>query len=84
MLPYVAGEVIGDIHDRAEEAIATGGRIEHGTEYFLSEYPVSKQWFRLLAERLDAVAVLYRVAAMIADADPHKDTVRVDHYRNGP
>ena len=38
----------------------------------------------LLAERLDAVAVLHRVAAMIADADPHDDPVRVDHYRHGP
>ena len=45
---------------------------------------MSKQWFRLLAERLDAVAVLYRVAAMVADADPHSDPVRVDHYRQGP
>ena len=38
----------------------------------------------LLAERLDAVAVLHRAAAMCADADPHKDPVRVDHYRHGP
>ena len=45
---------------------------------------MSKQWFRLLAERLDAVAVLYRIAAMVADADPHNDPVRVDHYRRGP
>ena len=67
-----------------EQGIVTGGMIEHGTERFLSEYPVSKQWFRLLAERLDAVAVLYRVAAMVADADPHGDPMRVDHYRNGP
>ena len=67
-----------------ERGIVAGGRIEHGTEYFLSEYPVSRQWFRLLAERLDAVAVLHRVAAMVADADPHDDPVRVDHYRNGP
>ena len=67
-----------------ERGIIAGGRIEHGTEYFLTEYPVSKQWFWLLAERLDAVAVLYRVAAMIADADPHRKPVRVDHYRNGP
>ena len=50
----------------------------------LTAYPVSKQWFRLLAERLDAVAVLYRVAAMIADADPRQDDVRVDHHRHGP
>ena len=67
-----------------EQGIVAGGRIEHGTEYFLSEYPVSKQWLRLLAERLDAVAVHHRVAAMVADADPHADPVRVDHYRQGP
>ncbi len=67
-----------------ERGIVAGGRIEHGAEYFLTEYPVSKQWFRLLAERLDAVAVLYRVAATIADADPHRKPVRVDHYRQGP
>ena len=66
------------------QGIVAGGRIEHGTERFLSEYPLSKQWFRLLAERLDAVAVLHRVAAMVADADPHNDPVRVDHYRHGP
>ncbi len=71
-------------HFPTKQGILTGGRIEHGTDYFLSEYPVSRQWFRLLAERMDALAVLYRLAAMIADADPHKHTVRVDHYRNGP
>ena len=47
-------------------------------------YPVSKQWFRLLAERLDSVAVLYHVAALIAEADPERQPVRVDHYRQGP
>ena len=67
-----------------KQGIVAGGRIEHGTDHFLSEYPVSRQWFRLLAERMDAVAVLYRVAAMIADADPHEKLVRVDHYRSGP
>ena len=66
------------------QGIAAGGRVEHGTERFLLEYPVSKEWFRLLAERLDAIAVLYRVASMVADADPHKQPVRVDHYRQGP
>ena len=45
---------------------------------------MSKQWFRLLTERLDAVAVLYRVAALIAEADPERQPVRVDHYRQGP
>ena len=67
-----------------KQGIVAGGRVEHGTDYFLTEYPVSRQWFRLLAERMDAVAVLHRVAAMIADADSHSDPVRVDHYRSGP
>ena len=67
-----------------EQGIVVGGRIEHGAERFVSEYPVSRQWFRLLAERLDAVAVLYRVAAMITDADSQSDAVRVDHHRSGP
>ena len=43
--------------------------VEWGPKTFLREYPVSKQWFRLLAERLDAVAILYRAAALVADAD---------------
>ena len=47
-------------------------------------YPVSKQWFKLLAERLDSVAVLYRVAALVAEVDPEGEPVRVDHYRQGP
>ena len=67
-----------------EQGIVAGGRVEHGTETFLREYPVSKEWFRLLAERLDAIAALYRVAALVADADPHGKPVRVDHYRQGP
>ena len=71
-------------HFPTENGIVAGGRIEHGTDTFLREYPVSKQWFRLLAERLDAVAVLYRVAAMVADADSQGKPVRVDHYRQGP
>ena len=45
---------------------------------------MSKEWFRLLVERLDAMAALYRVAALVAAADPHKQPVRVDHYRQGP
>ena len=50
---------------------------------FLHVYPVSRQWFRLLAARLDAVAVLYHVAALVAAADPHGQPVRVDHCRRG-
>ena len=67
-----------------EKGIIAGGVATKGRAHMLHVYPVSKQWFRLLAERLDAVAVLYHVAAMVADADPHNDPVRVDHYRRGP
>ena len=66
------------------KGVTAGGAANKGRAHMLRAYPVSKQWFRLLAERLDAVAVLYRVAAMSADADPHDDPVRVDHYRQGP
>ena len=64
-----------------EQGVIAGGTATKGRAHMLRAYPVSKQWFRLLAERLDAIAVLYRVAAMVADADPHNDPVRVDHYR---
>ena len=67
-----------------EKGVTAAGAATKGRAHMLRAYPVSKQWFRLLAERLDAVAVLYRVAALVADADPHSDPVRVDHYRNGP
>ena len=67
-----------------EKGVTAAGAATKGRAHMLRAYPVSKQWFRLLAERLDAVAVLYRVAAMSADADPHDDPVRVDHYRKGP
>ena len=53
-------------------------------QHLLRVYPVSKQWFELLAERLDAVAVCYHVAAMVAEADPEQQPMRVDHYRQGP
>ena len=46
--------------------VAAAGR-ECGCERLLGLYPVSRQWFRVLAERLDSVALLYRVAAMIAE-----------------
>ena len=67
-----------------EPGIIAAGQAEHGTDRFLAEYPVSRQWFRILAERLDAVAVVYHVAALIADADASGQPVRVDHYRQGP
>ena len=71
-------------HFPTERGIEAAARVEHGAERFLSEYPVSREWFRLLTERLDAVAALYHVAAMIAEADPDAKPVRVDHYRQGP
>ena len=67
-----------------EKGVIAGGAATKGQAHMLRAYPVSKQWFRLLAERLDAVAVLYYVAAMVADADTHSDPVRADHYRKGP
>ena len=67
-----------------ELGIDAGARAEHGRQRFLREYPVSRGWFRLLAERLDATAVLYHVVALVAGADPKKRPVRVDHYRRGP
>ena len=67
-----------------QKGIDAGAMVEWGPKTFLREYPVSRQWFRLLAERLDAVATLYRVAALVADADSQGKPVRVDHYRQGP
>ena len=67
-----------------EKGVIAGGAATKGQAHMLRAYPVSKQWFRLLTERLDAVAVLYRIAAMVADADTHSDPVRADHYRRGP
>ena len=66
------------------KGVTAAGAATQGRQHMLTAYPLSKQWFRLLAERLDAVAVLYRVAAMIADADPKQEDVRVDHHRHGP
>ena len=55
-----------------------------GDDDLLYRHPVSRQWLRLLAERLDGVALIYELAAMIADADPEEDPVRVEHCRSGP
>ena len=71
-------------HFPTVKGIEAAARVEHGVERFLSEYPVSREWLRILTDRLDAVAVLYHVAAMIANADPERQPVRVDHHRQGP
>ncbi len=64
------------------------GIIEAAGDGKLSEFvrtrPVSRQWFQLLAERLDSIAVIYRIAAKVAIADAHGAPVRFDHYRSGP
>ena len=67
-----------------EKGIVAAGAATKGREHMLEIYPVSRQWMRLLAERLDAVAVLSHVAAMVAEADPSGDPARVDHYRHDP
>ncbi|MYC38724.1 MAG: hypothetical protein F4X66_17710 [Chloroflexi bacterium] len=67
-----------------EQGLHAAAALEPGIGRILAEQPVSRQWFRLLTERLDAVAVLYHIAALVADADPEGDPVRVDHHRQGP
>ena len=67
-----------------KKGIHAAAALEPGIKSSLADQPVSRQWFRILAERLDAVAVLYHVSALIADANPEGDPVRVDHYRQGP
>ena len=47
----------------------------------LHVYPVSAQWRRILLERLDAVAVIYRLAATTADEE---DDIAFRWYRTGP
>ena len=55
-----------------------------GDDGLLRRQPVSRQWLHLLAERLDGVALVYELAALIAAADPEQDPVRVEHCRRGP
>ena len=64
--------------------IGAAARSKPGIDTFLRTRPVSRRWFRLLTDRLDAVAVLYRFAALVADADEHHQPVRVEYYRQGP
>ena len=67
-----------------EEGVTAAAAESEEREVMLELYPVTRQWIRLLAERLDAVAVLYHVAAMVADADQSEEPARADHYRHGP
>ena len=50
----------------------------------LRRYPISREWLRLLTERLDGVSQIYELAAMIADADPEQNPLRVERCRSGP
>ncbi len=66
------------------DGIATAGEASSNGDDLLRTAPVSRQWLRLLAERLDSVAIIYAVAARIAEADPEGGPLHVDHYRSGP
>ena len=66
------------------DGIAAAGNVNGGADDLLRTAPVSRQWFRLLAERLDSVAIIYAVATRIAEADPEGGPLHVDHYRSGP
>ena len=66
------------------DGIVAAAGSESGCERLLGLYPVSRQWFRVLAERLDSVALLYRVAAMIAELRAGESPMPVEHCRSGP
>ncbi len=67
-----------------EGIVALAGGNQAGIERLMRLYPVSRQWCRVMAERLDAVAVLYRVASTIALLDTSEAPVVVTHCRTGP
>ncbi len=67
-----------------EDGVAAAVDANGDEQDLLRTAPVSRQWFRLLAERLDSIAINYQVATCIAEADPEGGTVGVDHYRSGP
>ena len=72
-------------HFPTERGIEAAAQVEHGVERLSSastRCPGSGSG--CLTERLDAVAALYHMAAMIAHADPQGQPVRVDHHRQGP
>ena len=58
-------------------AAAEGVTVDH----LLDTRPVSARWRRVLLERLDALAVIYRIAAALSDA---AHPIRFRWYRAGP
>ena len=62
------------------------GEIEEaGVEELLRLYPVSGRWRSILLERLDALAVIYRLAATVVNAaTTESDPVRFHWYRAAP
>lgn len=57
-------------------------RVENvATGDLLRTYPVSAHWLRILLERLDAAAVIYRLASGVANA---VGPIRFRWYRSGP
>ena len=66
------------------DGIAAAEDANSDDDGLLRTVPVSRQWFRLLAERLDSMAIIYAVATRIAEAEPDSGPLRVDHYRSGP
>ena len=71
-------------HFPTAEGIGAAAVTHQDVDILLQIYPVSRRWFQLLTERLDAVAVLYHIASLVADADPDAEPVRVERYRQGP
>ncbi|MXY59659.1 MAG: hypothetical protein F4Y96_04095, partial [Chloroflexi bacterium] len=56
-------------HHLTAEGVSVLAREEGtGVDALLRSRPVSAQWLRLLLERLDAVAVVYRLASALSDA----------------
>lgn len=49
---------------------------------FLQDHPVSKEWWKILAPRVDSIASIYHLAASVADADDC--TLTVHFFNDGP
>ena len=55
-----------------------------GLRQILDRYPASAHWHRLLLERLDAVAVIYRLASALAAAADSDTPLQFQWYRADP